>query len=124
MASTKINPRLLVAELTVGIIFCLFNFRSFLAYAADHWAPVWVAGGTHLLIRGCEGALSLFTGSGAAWSPALANWLVLGFWCYVAAMAGTAVVLTKFSRLGNGFAGLLLGLASIVLLSWIGLLLV
>lgn len=116
-AISRVNWRFLTAEVAVGLVFFTFNFHGFLGYAANHWAPQWLATPTFSLLRITEKALA-FTGSGNAWSPLLAEWLVLGFWWYLAIVFITSLVFMKPGRLANGLSGLCVGLASVVLLSW------
>jgi hypothetical protein len=120
---SSVNWRFLGAELAVGFVFFIFNFRGFLEYVANHWAPQWLANPTFSLLRFTEKALA-FTGSGTAWSPLLADWLVVGLWWYVAVLVVTSLVFVKPGRLANGLSGLCVGLGSIVLLSWAGVVLV
>ncbi len=120
---SDVNWRFLGAELAVGLVFFIFNFRGFLEYAANHWAPLWLANPTFSLLRFTEKALA-FTGSGTAWSPLLAEWLVVGLWWYIAILVATSFVFMKPGRLAHGLSGLCLGLGSIVLLSWTGVVLV
>jgi hypothetical protein len=92
------------------------------AYAANHWAPQWLAQPTLSLLSFTENTLA-FTGSGTAWSPLLAEWLVVGLWCYIAILFATSLIFMKPGRLANGLSGLCVGLGSVVLLSWAGVVL-
>jgi hypothetical protein len=118
-----VNWRFLGAELVVGLVFFIFNFRGFVEYATNHWAPEWLANPTLLLLRFTEKALA-FTGSGTAWSPLLSEWLVVGLWWYLAILVITSFVYMKPGRLANGLSGLCVGFGSIVFLSWTGVVLV
>lgn len=121
--ASRVNWRYLSAELAVGFVFFTFNFRGFLAYGANEWAPQWVAKPTFALLRFTESTLA-FTGSGTAWSPRLAEWIVVGLWLYIAILFVTALTFLKPGRLANGLSGLCVGLGSIVLLSWTAVVLV
>ena len=116
-AASFVNWRLLAAEVAVGLVFFIYNFQGFLGYAANHWAPQWLANPTFSLLQITEKALA-FTGSGTAWSPLLAEWRVVGFWWYVAIVFVSSLVFMKPGRLANGLSGLCVGLVSVVLLSW------
>ncbi len=113
---------MLSAELTLGLVVFIYNFRGFLAYAVNQWAPQSLANPTLSLLRFTDSTLA-FTGSGSAWSPRLAEWLVVGLWGYVAILFVTSLIFMKPGRLANGLSGLCIGLGSIVLLSWTGVVL-
>jgi hypothetical protein len=120
---SEINWRRLGAEFTVGFVFFTYNFHGFLAYAANHWAPKWLASPMFSLLRFTEKALA-FTGAEAnAWSPLIAEWLVMGLWWYVAILFITSLMLMKPGRLANGLSGMCVGLAAVVLMSWAGVVL-
>jgi hypothetical protein len=119
---SDVNWRLLGAELAVGLVFFIYNFRGFLAYAVNQWTPEWLANPTLSLLRFTDGTLE-FIGLGTAWSPRLALWLVVGLWGYVAILFVSSLVFMKPGRLANGLSGLCVGLGSIVLLSWTGVVL-
>ncbi|HSU13770.1 hypothetical protein [Longimicrobium sp.] len=121
--AASFNWRLLGADLAVGLVFFTYNFRGFLAYVANHWAPQWLANPTLSVLRFTENTLA-FTGAGTAWSPLLAEWLVVGLWWYLAILFVTSLVFMKPGRLANGLSGLCVGLGSVVLLSWMGVVLV
>jgi hypothetical protein len=119
---SRVNWPLLGAEIIVGLVVFIYNFRGFLGYAVNQWAPQWLANPTLSLLQFTDRTLA-FTGSGTSWSPQLAEWLVVGFWGYVAILFVTSLVFMKLGRLANGVSGLCIGLGSIVLLSWTGVLL-
>jgi|GEM_PF-4635540 len=118
MDSPRVKWRLICAEIALGSVVSLYNFRGFLDFAAAHWAPHWLANATVSLMRLSDNVLTVFTGSGAAWGPRLANWLVIGLWWYIAAVVVSSMVYMRPDRLTNGLSGLCLGLGAIVLLSW------
>lgn len=122
--SSHVKWRRLGVELTVGFVFFTYNFHGFLAYAANHWAPEWLAAPTFSLLRFTQKALAFTGAESNAWSDSLANWLVMGLWWYVAILLVTSLIFMRLGRLANGLTGLCVGLASVVLPSWTGVVLV
>ena len=112
---------MIVLDLVIGVIFVAANFSNSLKHLAgsDEVARLGLA---RVMTQVSQAPKDVLGASTAA----LGQWLTvcfLGLWLYLGALAILALARRRLTIIGVGLAGLIAGVLSLAVLSWVGMLL-